>query len=130
MKKKTKMKKTKTKIRQKSVYYNWCQSMGWVRTLVNKENVQMTYETHRLSRSKFKDATFSRRSVNMSSRNQSNSKSDGESATTDQSPPRRFNRRAFSRVFVHLEKRLKAAPGKIAFFKIDERREGKRNRFH
>ncbi|KAK2557531.1 hypothetical protein P5673_020283 [Acropora cervicornis] len=54
----------------------------------------------------------------MSSRNQSNSESDGESATTDRSPPRRFNRRAFSRVFVHLEKRLRAAPGKDAFLRL------------
>ena len=78
----------------------------------------MTYETHRLYRSKLKDATFSRRLVNMSSRNQSNSESDGESVTTDRSPPRRFNRRAFSRVFVHLEKRLRAAPGKNAFLRL------------
>ena len=92
--------------------------MGWVRKLVNKENVQMTYETPSLSRSKFNEATSSRRLVNMSSRIQSNSESDGESAANDRSPPRRFNRRAFSRVFVHLEKRLRAAPGKNAFLRL------------
>ena len=54
------------------------------------------------------------------SQNYSASDSDSDSAATNRGPPRCYNRRAFSRTFVHLEKRLKAAPSKNAFSKLKD----------
>lgn len=54
------------------------------------------------------------------SQNYSASDSDSDSAATNRAPPRRYNRRAFSRTFVHLEKRLKAAPSKNALSKLKD----------
>ncbi|XP_074624332.1 uncharacterized protein LOC141882244 [Acropora palmata] len=48
------------------------------------------------------------------------SASDSDSAATNGAPPRRYNRRAFSRTFVHIEKRLKAAPSKNALSKLKD----------
>ncbi|XP_044171125.1 uncharacterized protein DDB_G0271670-like [Acropora millepora] len=50
----------------------------------------------------------------------SDSDSDSDSAATNGAPPRRYNRRAFSRTFVHIEKRLKAAPSKNALSKLKD----------
>ena len=54
------------------------------------------------------------------SQNYSASDSDSDSAATNGAPPRRYNRRAFSRTFVHIEKRLKAAPSKNALSKLKD----------
>ena len=51
---------------------------------------------------------------------QNYSASDSDSATTNRGPPRHYNRRAFSRTFVHLEKRLKATPSKNMFSKLKD----------
>ena len=50
----------------------------------------------------------------------SDSDSDSDSAATNKAPPRRYNQRALSRTFVHLEKRLKAAPSKNTLSKLKD----------